>query len=102
LYEYIFRNKTINPFSNNANVYWMAVKKDHYGKRVGANLINAAEIYCRAHGCIEHGFGLWAAKIKDTGELIGYVGLSIPSFEAHFTPCVEIGWRLASILCYAF
>ena len=28
--------------------------------------------------------------------LIGFVGLAIPSFEAHFTPCVEIGWRLSS------
>ena len=26
---------------------------------------------------------------------IGFVGLSTPGFEAHFTPCVEIGWRLA-------
>jgi RimJ/RimL family protein N-acetyltransferase len=26
---------------------------------------------------------------------VGYVGLSVPSFDAHFTPCVEIGWRLA-------
>ncbi len=26
---------------------------------------------------------------------IGFIGLSIPRFEAHFTPCVEIGWRLA-------
>ena len=26
---------------------------------------------------------------------IGFIGLSIPQFEAHFTPCVEIGWRLA-------
>jgi RimJ/RimL family protein N-acetyltransferase len=43
-----------------------------------------------------HGFGLWAAELKSTGKLIGYVGLSIPSFEAHFTPCVEIGWRLGS------
>jgi RimJ/RimL family protein N-acetyltransferase len=23
------------------------------------------------------------------------VGLAVPSFEASFTPCVEIGWRLA-------
>lgn len=28
--------------------------------------------------------------------LLGYVGLSVPTFEASFTPCVEIGWRLAS------
>jgi ribosomal-protein-alanine N-acetyltransferase len=26
---------------------------------------------------------------------VGFVGLSVPRFEAHFTPCVEIGWRLA-------
>jgi len=29
------------------------------------------------------------------GVFIGFVGLSVPSFTAHFTPCVEIGWRLA-------
>ncbi len=42
------------------------------------------------------GFGLWAAELKRTGEFIGFVGLSIPRFQAHFTPCVEVGWRLAS------
>jgi RimJ/RimL family protein N-acetyltransferase len=43
----------------------------------------------------EHGFGLWAVEIKATGEFIGFTGLSRPAFEAHFTPCVEVGWRLA-------
>jgi [ribosomal protein S5]-alanine N-acetyltransferase len=43
----------------------------------------------------ETGFGLWAVEKKDTGAFIGFVGLSIPRFEADFTPCVEIGWRLA-------
>ncbi|MBX3710248.1 MAG: GNAT family N-acetyltransferase [Gammaproteobacteria bacterium] len=52
----------------------------------------------------EYGFGLWAATLI-TGDhglhragtrFIGYIGLNIPAFEAHFTPCVEIGWRLAS------
>ena len=42
----------------------------------------------------EHGFGVWAAEIRATGEFIGFVGLNVPSFEAAFTPCVEIGWRL--------
>jgi RimJ/RimL family protein N-acetyltransferase len=42
-----------------------------------------------------YGFGLWAAEVKDGAACIGYVGLSIPRFDAHFTPCVEIGWRLA-------
>ncbi len=43
-----------------------------------------------------HGFGLFAVEIKETGEFIGFVGLMTPTFEAHFTPCVEIGWRIAS------
>jgi len=44
----------------------------------------------------EHGFGLWAAELRQTGEFIGFIGLNVPGFKAHFTPCVEIGWRLAS------
>ncbi|MBX9669497.1 MAG: GNAT family N-acetyltransferase [Candidatus Obscuribacterales bacterium] len=43
------------------------------------------------------GFGLWAVELRETGEFIGFVGLSIPRFQAHFTPCVEIGWRLAPV-----
>ena len=42
-----------------------------------------------------HGFGLFAATLKETKQLIGFIGLNIPGFEAPFTPCVEIGWRLA-------
>ena len=42
-----------------------------------------------------HGFGLWAVESRETARLSGFVGLSIPRFEAHFTPCVEVGWRLA-------
>ena len=41
------------------------------------------------------GFGLWAVEVPDVASFIGFIGLSIPQFEAHFTPCVEIGWRLA-------
>jgi RimJ/RimL family protein N-acetyltransferase len=42
-----------------------------------------------------HGFGMWAVELPDIAPFIGFIGLSIPRFEAHFTPCVEIGWRLA-------
>jgi RimJ/RimL family protein N-acetyltransferase len=42
-----------------------------------------------------HGFGLWAVEVKATGDFIGFIGLNVPTFEAHFTPTVEIGWRLA-------
>jgi RimJ/RimL family protein N-acetyltransferase len=44
----------------------------------------------------ERGFCMWAVELKETGEFAGFIGLSVPSFEAPFTPCVEIGWRLAA------
>jgi RimJ/RimL family protein N-acetyltransferase len=54
----------------------------------------------------EHGFGLCAAELRwelpskpgtelgTNDSFIGFVGLSVPGFRAHFTPCIEIGWRL--------
>ncbi|MGD1905967.1 MAG: GNAT family N-acetyltransferase [Leptolyngbyaceae cyanobacterium] len=44
----------------------------------------------------DHGFGLWAVERLEGAPFIGFVGLSIPRFKAPFTPCVEIGWRLAA------
>ena len=41
------------------------------------------------------GFGLWAVELPGVADFIGYVGLSVPRFEAAFMPCVEIGWRIA-------
>ncbi|GIH71493.1 GNAT family N-acetyltransferase [Sphaerimonospora thailandensis] len=40
-------------------------------------------------GFEQRGFGLWA--VEADGQFIGFTGLSVP----RFTPCVEIGWRLA-------
>lgn len=47
------------------------------------------------HQIQKYGYGLFACTLKENNAFIGYVGLNIPSIEAHFTPCVEIGWRLA-------
>lgn len=44
---------------------------------------------------VEHGFGLWAVERHDDGAFLGFTGLYRPAFEAHFTPAVEVGWRLA-------
>lgn len=41
------------------------------------------------------GWGLWAVEVKDGPQFIGFVGLNEVDFEAHFTPAVEVGWRLA-------
>jgi RimJ/RimL family protein N-acetyltransferase len=47
-------------------------------------------------GFDEYGWGLWALELVETGEFLGYTGLSPVTFEAHFTPAVEVGWRLAA------
>src|SRR5947208_17197829 len=44
----------------------------------------------------ERRYGLWAVERKDTATFIGYVGLWPATFPAHFTPAVEVGWRLAA------
>ena len=41
------------------------------------------------------GFGFWAAEVKTAKQLIGFIGLNVPSDQLPFSPCVEIGWRLA-------
>jgi len=54
----------------------------------------SAQMMARLQSAIdEHGWGLWAVDLG--GRCIGFTGITTPRFEAHFTPCVEIGWRLA-------
>jgi len=58
----------------------------------------------------EHGCGFWAVSLLDldgsndfnrgpeaaaAANFIGFIGLAKVLFDAHFTPAVEIGWRLA-------
>lgn len=42
------------------------------------------------------GFGFWAVEVVGVSDFVGFVGLSTTRFEAHFTPAVEIGWRIAA------
>jgi RimJ/RimL family protein N-acetyltransferase len=44
---------------------------------------------------ITQGFGWWAAELPGVAPFIGFVGLAHVNFEAHFTPALEVGWRLA-------
>jgi ribosomal-protein-alanine N-acetyltransferase len=42
----------------------------------------------------ESGYGLYAVETKHMNEFIGFIGFHKATFEAEFTPCIEIGWRL--------
>jgi RimJ/RimL family protein N-acetyltransferase len=63
------------------------------------SLLTRAESDAMADRCqslIEkRGWGFWAVEAKTTQEFIGFVGLHVPSAELPFSPCVEVGWRLA-------
>ncbi len=43
-----------------------------------------------------HGFGPYAVEVRQGHTFIGFIGLHIPNFDAPFTPCVEVAWRLAA------
>ncbi len=44
-----------------------------------------------SHRC-EHGFGIWAAELRATGELVGWVGLTTPEWLPEEMPAVEVGY----------
>lgn len=66
---------------------------EHFPRRLDADEAAAVvERICAQFA--RDGFGLWAVEVKGGLPFIGFVGLNVPAFSAHFTPCVEIGWRL--------
>ena len=40
------------------------------------------------------GWSNWAIELRESGEFIGFTGLSMPRRTFSFSPCVEVGWRL--------
>lgn len=79
---------------------FVAMNKDKRVMRFFPNILSESEteaFYNRIQDEFNrNGRGLYAVEIKTSGEFIGYVGLHEISFEADFTPGVEIGWRLAA------
>ncbi len=76
-----------------------ALNADPEAMRFFPAILSRAESDASVAGIRAHaearGFGLWALEVRATGEFIGFTGLAVPSYETPFTPCVEIGWRLA-------
>ncbi len=44
-----------------------------------------------------NGYSLFALHLNESDAFVGWCGLMVVPFEAHFTPAVEIGWRLNKI-----
>jgi RimJ/RimL family protein N-acetyltransferase len=66
----------------------------HFPNVLSEEQSNAGADRIQAH-IEKQGWGLWAVEIPGVTPFAGFIGLSRPAFEAHFTPCVEVGWRLA-------
>lgn len=52
-------------------------------------------VKCAVDHIQKFGWGFWAVSLIHTEAFIGFIGLEHVDFNAHFTPAVEIGWRLA-------
>lgn len=61
----------------------------HSREKVEATVRSCIEVQAR--------FGVWLQPLvlKETEEFIGMAGIAEVLFKEHFTPAVEIGWRLA-------
>ena len=86
-----WRNDDREPFAAlNAD----PVVMEHFPKpldRVQSNtLVDRIEL-----GLEERGWGLWAVEVPGDASFVGFVGLNPATFDAPFTPAVEVGWRLA-------
>ena len=65
------------------------VKKIPYMIQFAEKVVKIIEAQFR-----EHGFCLYATELRRDQRFIGFIGIHVPTFQAAFTPCVEIGWRL--------
>jgi RimJ/RimL family protein N-acetyltransferase len=85
-----WREEDRDPFARiNADPRVMRFFPEELSRAQSDALFDRAEMHFAMHG-----FGPFAAELRETGQLAGFIGLVVPSFEAHFTPAVEIGWRL--------
>ena len=86
-----WRESDLEPFAElNAD----PVVMEHFASPLSRAESDAMVERISAH-FIQHGFGFWAVEVPGVADLIGMIGLAVPRFQTHFTPCVEIGWRLA-------
>jgi len=86
-----WRDDDLSAFADlNADTRVMA----HFPKTLTRSESDEMVSRIRAH-FVDRGFGLWAVEVPNLAPFIGFVGLSVPRFKAHFTPCVEVGWRIA-------
>ncbi len=78
---------------------WVALNADPAVRRHFPALLTRDEALGEAErmrsALARRGWGAWALEVPGVLPFAGFVGLMVPAWSAHFTPAVEIGWRLA-------
>ncbi len=78
---------------------WAVMNADPEVRRYFPAVLNRAEAQAEADriraNITQRGWGMWALEIPGVHAFAGFVGLSLPGYEAPWMPAVEIGWRLA-------
>lgn len=86
-----WRDSDFEPFAAlNADARVMA----HFPSVLDRPASDAMAARCREL-IARRGWGFWAVERRGDGRFIGFVGLHEPAAALPFSPCVEIGWRLA-------
>jgi RimJ/RimL family protein N-acetyltransferase len=86
-----WRDEDLAPFAAlNADAEVM----EHYPRVLSREESDAVAARLRKHFA-DNGFGLWAVEVRGGAPFVGFVGMQRVPFDAHFTPAVEVGWRLA-------
>lgn len=86
-----WRESDLEPFAvMNADPEVMRHFPSTLSRSEAADLMRRIEEHFR-----KHGFGPWAVEIIGGESFIGFTGIMVPEIEAAFTPCIEVGWRIA-------
>jgi RimJ/RimL family protein N-acetyltransferase/8-oxo-dGTP pyrophosphatase MutT (NUDIX family) len=90
---------TLRPWREDDLPALAAINADPYVMRFMPKTLNLEETQAALKTLREqlhqHGFGVWAVEAAAVPQIVGGVGLSHPHYAAHFTPCIEISWRIA-------
>ncbi|WP_177168030.1 GNAT family N-acetyltransferase [Marininema mesophilum] len=61
-----------------------------YNEKEVAEMINRYKDHQESRG-----WSIFSLRLKENKQFIGCIGLLYRDFPAHFTPCVEIGWKIS-------
>jgi RimJ/RimL family protein N-acetyltransferase len=77
---------------------WIAMNADADVRRYFPSRLTEEEALAEAGrmraAIAQRGWGMWALEVPGVMGVAGTVGLHVTTIDAHFVPCVELGWRL--------